>query len=83
MKRQESKPQAEANKDHHEPACPDEAGTKESQDHKIELIQCESVAQDKEATNDPPKEAKTMKKMIDSSKLLRKLMIESEAFKKQ
>ena len=73
MKKQEQKPE-----DHLQP---DEPRIEEAQDHKIELIQCEPVAQDKEAASDP-KDAKTVNKTIDPSKLFRKLMIKSAALKK-
>ena len=56
----------------------DEQGMKEGEDHKIELIQCESVpaTQEKEQANpEDAKDSKTMKKILDPSKLFKKLMM--------
>lgn len=54
MKKQEQKPQGSqgTTADHDGQGCQEEREAKEGQDHKIELIQCESVAQEKEATDD-------------------------------
>ena len=63
----------------------DQMGEKESKKvPKIELIQCDQdVAKKEEGTQDQANDVKQTKKMADTSKLFRKLIIKNAAIKKQ